>query len=136
MNREILFRARRYESNEWVEGFYLQDEAGNSYIRSKSDFKTYVVEPETVGQFTGLTDIHGKQIFEGDIVKFHRMKEKSYGRVATESYEKAIVIFDKGCFSVLVLRKSKRGEYHAKFCLRNCVGPVVTCHIHDQTPQT
>jgi hypothetical protein len=81
MKREILFRAKTvYIEHDWVEGYYTKayDTTGDIPtvpIIEDENGGWDEIDPETLGQFTGLYDKNGKKIFEGDIVKLPLSKK-------------------------------------------------------------
>lgn len=98
--REILFRGKRkYGNGEWVAGLlwkkkYNTDKLLISCFPDKDDNeKLFVISPETVGQFTGLTDNNGTRIFEGDVVTL----------TFTSGQHKGEVVFHNGGFCVHIL---------------------------------
>ena len=93
--REILFRGKRLHDNKWIYGNFVSDCEGNPHIieprffcedghhlqyEDNTDTPVFII-PETVGQFTGLTDRNGKKIFEGDICRFKRFNDVHIGKV-------------------------------------------------------
>lgn len=111
--REIKFKGLLPDSHKWVYGDLVQYESGECAIivGQPSNYDTATLQvgmpvkvvPETVGQFTGLYDKHGVEIYEGDIIRFKSGQKLDEKGKWIDSTHDVSVTYSEARFSVSVL---------------------------------
>lgn len=108
--RDVLFRGKRLDNGKWIEGYYFKHHnrqpcavgdmgrpedwddliciSGFADWNMPKPMCAVKVDPETLGEFTGLYDKNGERIFEGDIIRHYYDYENPY------LYETDIVVWD------------------------------------------
>lgn len=105
--REIIFRGKTADENEWIYGdiFHSGEHPKITRIHDYINRVNYAVNPETVGEFTGLTDKNGVKIFEGDILSSDGYPYTSDG---SQNYFAEVVWFDNcPAFGLYIFKSPK-----------------------------
>lgn len=100
MERKIKFRAKRQPDGKWVYG----DLFHTIKVTRDTDIPVirvagYDVDPETIGQFTGITDVDGIELYEGDVVSIRRICVNTATGETIKRQRRALIVWDSNLCS-------------------------------------
>lgn len=101
--RAIKYRGYNRKNKKWLYGFYLQNR-GQHFVcpdefATGKTWEDYEIDPETLGQFTGMKDKHGVEIYEGDVISYVKGYKRDKNGDWVDDKETFVVEFDNGVFS-------------------------------------
>lgn len=105
---EILFRAKSNQA--WYHGYVYQDfesPTRNKWRLNTLDGYTMMINPNTICQYTGLTDMYNKKIFEGDIIKNEYENYIAVIKCLNNLNEMVAEVINGGIYSLSDLQSNK-----------------------------